>query len=246
MKSLILTILGLLIFTTPFSAQNITGKVTDTENQPIEFANVTLYSLPDSALVTGAVTNQQGEFSLTPNGAKNAFLKISFIGYETQIVPAPSGQNIVLQNDSKLLDEVLVKGSRKLYKIENGTIVASVKNTILETLPNSNEIIAQLPFVSGQEGNFTVFGKGTPIIYINNRLVRNNKELEQLPPSAIKNIQVITMPGAQYDATVKSVIKITTEKPVGEGLSGMLYGQGKQASVFSGSEFVSLNYRKGA
>ena len=196
MKQTIIIAFATLFFSFGISAQNITGKVTDTENQPIEFANVALYSLPDSTLVTGTVTNTEGEFSLTPNGAKNAFLKISFIGYETQIVPATSGQNIVLQNDSKMLDEVVVKGSRKLYKIENGTIVASVKNTVLETLPNANEVIAQLPFLSGQDGSFTVFGKGTPIIYINNRLVRNSKELEQLSPSDIKNIQVITMPGA--------------------------------------------------
>ena len=246
MKPIVITLVITLLFSVQLTAQTLTGKVTDTQSQPIEFANVALYSLPDSALVTGTVTNANGEFMFEKAETKNAFLKISFIGYETQEVPATSGQTVVLKDDSQVLGEVVVQGSRKLYKIDNGAIVASVKNTVLETLPNANEVIAQLPFLSGRDGNFTVLGKGTPIIYINNRLVRNNKELEQLSPSDIKNIQVITTPGAQYEASVKAVIKITTEKPVGEGLSGMLYAQGKQASVFSGSEFVSLNYRTGA
>lgn len=103
MKQSILIVIATLFFSFGISAQTVTGKVTDTQNQPIEFANVALYSLPDSALVTGTVTNQHGEFSLVPNGAKDAFLKISFIGYETQIVSATSGQTVVMQDDSKML-----------------------------------------------------------------------------------------------------------------------------------------------
>ena len=245
MKAFITTIL---IALTAFStiAQNISGKVIDEQNQPIEFANVALYSLLDSTLRTGTVSNKIGEFILSSNGTEtNGYLQISFIGYETKTVTATTEQIIILKDNSNFLDDVVVKGSRKIYKIDNGSIVASVKNTVLETLPTTNEVIAQLPFLSGSDGNFTVFGKGIPIIYINDRLVRNNKELEQLSPSDIKNIRVITRPGAQYDATVKAVIKITTEKPVGEGLSGMLYAQGKQNTVLSGSEYVSFNYRTG-
>lgn len=246
MKPTITTLILTLLFSVQLTAQTLSGKVTDEQNQPIEFANVALFILPDSSLITGTVTNANGEFSFEKVETKNAFLRISFIGYETRTVPATSGLTIALKSESTQLGEVVVSGTRKAFRMQNGSIVADVKNTILETLPTANDVIAQLPFLSGKDGNFTVFGKGTPIIYINNRLVRNNKELEQLSPSDIKSIQVITSPGAQYDASVKSVIKITTAKPVGEGLSGMLYAQGKQNSVFSGSEYVSLNYRTGA
>ena len=228
------------------SAQNIRGVVQSEQNLPIEFANVTIHSLPDSIMITGTVSDANGDFSLNTDRTDNAFLKISFIGYETQIVPSRQQQTIVMKAEASQLGEVVVSGSRKIFKLDNGSIVASVKNTVLETLTNANEVISQLPFLSGKDGNFTVFGKGTPIIYINNRLVQDNKELEQLSPSDIKNVRVITSPGAAYDATVKAVIKITTEKPVGEGLSGMLYARGEQASVFSGGEYVSLNYRTGA
>ncbi len=245
MKHLTLSLAFILSLSFSIQAQ-LKGTLIDEDKQPVEFANVAFYSLPDSVMITGTVSDEKGNFSLNGNGTDNAFLKVSFIGYETQIVPAIEEQTIVMKAEASQLGEVVVSGSRKIFKLDNGSIVASVKNTVLETLLNANEVIAQLPFLSGKDGNFTVFGKGTPIIYINNRLVQDNKELEQLSPSDIKNVRVITSPGAAYDATVKAVIKITTEKPVGEGLSGMLYARGEQASVFSGGEYENLNYRRGA
>lgn len=246
MKHLTLS-LALILLSLSFSIQaQLKGTLLDQDKQPIEFANVALYSLPDSVMITGTVSDEKGGFSLNGNGTDNAFLKVSFIGYETQTVPALREQTIVMKAEASQLDEVVVSGSRKIFKLDNGGIVAAVKNTVLETLTNANEVIAQMPFLSGKDGNFTVFGKGTPIIYINNRLVQDNKELEQLSPSDIKDVRVITSPGAAYDATVKAVIRITTEKPVGEGLSGMLYARGQQASVFSGGEYANLNYRTGA
>jgi len=245
MKHLTLSFAFILSLTFSIQAQ-LKGTLIDQEQQPIEFANIALYSLPDSVMITGTVSDEKGNFALDGDGTNEAFLKVSFIGYETQTVPAKPAQTIVMRAEASQLGEVVVSGSRKIFKLDNGGIVAAVKNTVLETLTSANEVIAQMPFLSGKDGNFTVFGKGTPIIYINNRLVQDNKELEQLSPSDIKNIRVITSPGAAYDATVKAVIKITTEKPVGEGLSGMLYARGQQASVFSGGEYVNLNYRTGA
>ena len=219
----------------------------DQTKQPVEFANVTLYSLPDSVLLTGTVTDENGEFSVnTKEYTGDSYLQISFLGYKTSTVDTKQHQITTLMPDNTQLGELVVSASRKLYKLENGSIVANVKNTVLETLTTANEVIEQLPFLSGKDGDFTVFGRGTPTIYINNRLVRDTKELEQLSPSDITNIRVITTPGAAYDATINAVIKITTEKPVGEGLSGMLYATAKQASVFSGGEYISLNYRTGA
>ena len=240
------TFLIISLLTQSLSAQTITGIVLDQTKQPVEFANVALYSLPDSVLLTGTVTDKNGEFSVNTKEYKgDSYLQVSFLGYKTNTIDTKLHQIITLLPDNTQLGELVVSASRKLYKLENGSVVANVKNTVLETLTTANEVIEQLPFLSGKDGDFTVFGRGTPTIYINNRLVRDTKELEQLSPSDITNIRVITTPGAAYDATINAVIKITTEKPVGEGLSGMLYATAKQASVFSGGEYISLNYRTG-
>ncbi len=55
-KSLLVIVLSIFAIS-QLGAQNITGKVVDMANQPVEFANVVLYSLPDSTLIRGTVTD---------------------------------------------------------------------------------------------------------------------------------------------------------------------------------------------
>lgn len=243
MKRIILFFLFLLPYISV--AQTITGKIVNPEDENIPFANVVLCKTSDSTMISGCISNDNGEFSIQCEQINDKLLKISFVGYQTQFVkPDNSPLKITLQ--PLMLEEITVKGYKKIYELKNGEIVAKVKGTILETLPNANDIIAQLPFVSGQDGDFTIFGKGTPLIYINNRLVRDVEELNQLTTSEIKKININTMPGAKYDATVNSIIRIITEKPQGEGLSGTIYGQASRASLWAGKEYTSLNYRNKA
>ena len=75
MKKIVFTLCITIAFATTVPAQTLSGKVTDEQSQPIEFVNVALYSLPDSTLITGTVTNANGEFSFEKASTKNAFLK---------------------------------------------------------------------------------------------------------------------------------------------------------------------------
>ncbi len=227
-------------------AQNITGNVQDEQKKPIEFANVALYSLPDSTLITGTITDSKGNFLLKKEVQNKTFIKVSFLGYETRYMDERPHQVIVLKNDTQLLGEVAVVATRPSYRLERGALVASVKNTSLANMRNATDVLSQLPFLTEKDGEFTVFGKGKPLIYINNRQVRDTKELEQLSPANIKQIRVITTPGAEYDSSVRAVIKITTERPIGEGLSGSFKLEGRQNKRFSTNGEINLNYRTGA
>lgn len=226
-------------------AQSIRGKIVDIEGDVVAFANVILCQDADSSMIAGCTSNLEGLFTLECPNKEGKHIVVSYVGYETQIVkPGSNPMTIVLK--PVVMDEIVVTGYKKLYKQENGEIVANVKGTILESFPKANDVIAQLPFVSGSNGNFTIFGKGTPLIYINNRLVQDKEELNRLMSSDIKSIKVNTMPGAKYDASVNSVIQIITERPKGEGLGGSLYGGAKRSQVWSTEEYASLNYRNGA
>jgi hypothetical protein len=77
--------------------------------------------------------------------------------------------------------------------------------------------------------------------------MQDQMELQRLQPSDIKNIEVISNPGARYDASVKSVIRITTKKPQGEGFSfdnstSFVINEDKRMSYY---ESFRGNYRKG-
>ena len=57
-----------------------------------------------------------------------------------------------------------------------------------------------------------VLGKGVPLIYINNRKVRNLDELDRLNSENIKQVELITNPGAEYGASVGAVPEIENNR----------------------------------
>ncbi|GHU70143.1 TonB-dependent receptor [Bacteroidia bacterium] len=229
-------------------AQNYSGKIVDVQTQnPLAFANVVLLQKQDSAFVAGAITDTLGNFSF--NAIQNNYLlKISFIGYKTQFVEIENKNigTINLAPDSEIkLSELTVTAYRPIYKLEDGGISTDIQNSRLKEIGNASDVLGQLPLVNKSGDDYTVFGKGEPLIYVNNRLLRSNSELERINSSQIKKVTVITNPSAEYDATTKAVIKIETLKVQGEGLSGSIYSRAntKQFISFGHSEMVDLNYR---
>ena len=84
---------------------------------------------------------------------------------------------------------------------------------------------------------------GSPEIYINNRKVYDSSELDRLRATEILSAEVITTPGAEYDADVTAVIRIRTIKQRGEGWSGSVnlgYDQGRWGRA---NQQIALNYR---
>ncbi len=243
MKRHLVTMIAL-FFSVVLSAQSITGKVTDKDNQPIEFANVALYSLSDSTLVTGTITNKEGEFTISPNGTKKAFLQISFMGYETTTVPAESGQTIILNDDTEFIEGAKVNANLPLIEVKNDALVTTVQNSVLSEAGTGNDVLKRLPLLTGDDGKFEVFGKGDAKIFINNREMRDPSELDNLSSKDIKSVEVVTNPGARYDASVRAVIRIYTIQKVGDGFGFDVrssYSQWKH-SDFTGQ--LNVNYRK--
>ncbi len=97
--------LSLLFLTTPIFAQTtISSKVQDGQSTPIAYATVSLLH-PDSTLVTGAITDNQGIFSLSTS-AGDYILQVSFIGYHTHCQDIKAGVKnltITLHEESRQL-----------------------------------------------------------------------------------------------------------------------------------------------
>ncbi|KGF16461.1 hypothetical protein HMPREF1640_09580 [Prevotella sp. S7-1-8] len=213
-------------------------------NLPMEFVNVTILSASDSAFITGTTTDSLGMF-IIPSTIPNSIIKVSFIGCNTQfrkIVPEDTLYNFFLQPNENTLKEVIVKG--KTYLHTSKGIIANIASGPLAKLGNGLDVLSHLPFIINKNGNISVLGKGKPLIFINNRLVRNQSELHQINSSDIKRVEIITNPGAEYDATISAVIKIITSKAIGEGI-GCLANAGlsmeRRLSHYSG---LNIKYRK--
>ncbi len=151
---------------------------------------------------------------------------------------------ITMSEENVILDEVSVKASRPVITLRGGTLVTPVEGTILEYEGTANDVLSHVPMILGRDGNFTVMGKGSPIIYINNRKLADYNDLWILNSSDIKNIEVITNPGVKYAVDAKAVIRIITKRPQGDGWSGMLRTHdGWQQGFFGTRDYVNLKYR---
>lgn len=229
-------------------AQNITGKIVcESSSEPLSFANVVLINASDSMYISGTVSDNDGIFALNIPYTPNKYLiRTSFLGYNSLIAKVESDNvgSIYLSPDNTKLNEVIVTTARKTFRMEGGGITADIQNSRLKDMGSLSEVLGQLPFVIKNQDTYTVLGKGSPVFYINNRIVRNDFELQQINSKEIKKITVITNPGAEYDASVNAVIKIETIRPMGEGLSGDVFTYNRRNTKWWTYNNVSLNYRQ--
>ena len=202
------------------TADTFTGCVVDETQAPAPFANVVLLSANDSAFVAGTTTGADGRFTLTGHAAR-PIIKITYLGYKTQVLEAAGCDlgTIALEPDATMLGEVVVKGQRPAFKLTTEGLKTEVENTLLSKVGTAKAVLENLPGVQRKKDGIEVFGKGTPLIYINGRKLQNQTELDQISSEDIQSVELITSPGAKYDATVGSVILIKTKRPQGEGFS---------------------------
>ena len=230
-------------------SQTYTGRILDGQQTPIPYANVVLLQVSDSTFIGGCITDNEGKFILE-NGlhVSNIALKISHVGYRTKMIQPQTYElgDILLVEEGNALQEVVIKAQKPVFDMKSDVLTADVKGTIYSKLGTASEVLRQLPFVIDKGSKIEVFGRGTPLIYLNNRQIRNENELEQLKSEDIKDVQIIMNPGSQYSSNVESVIKITTLRPQTEGLGGTLSVRGRQKRMFVHNEQLDVTYRKGS
>ena len=74
---------------------------------------------------------------------------------------------------------------------------------------SANDVLERVPGITRKSNDvLEVLGKGQPVIYINGRQIRDKTELEQLSSGEIASVELVTNPGARYDATAKAVVRI--------------------------------------
>lgn len=229
------------------TSNKMMGRIVDTRHQPVDFANVALLNVGDSSLITGGVTNENGQFVI-PCEAKKAIVKVSCVGYNTFYNVYGIGEiGVITLNEATVnLQEVVVMGHRKYILKENGRLTLNVQNSNLQNIGKAADVIKYVPGMLYTNGKYEVFGKGEPVIYIDGRKVANASELSLIPSSNVKSVQLITNPGAEYDAGTRSVIAISTIHHKLDGLSGIASAELSRHKNWSNKEGININIHKGA
>ena len=120
-KVLLTLVVGLFLSIGAFAQQiTVKGVVKDTTGEPVTGANVVV-----KGTLNGVITDFDGNFQLSAN--QGDIIQISFIGYQTQELPAASQMNVILLEDSEMLEEVVVIGYGVAKKNDLTGSVTSVK-----------------------------------------------------------------------------------------------------------------------
>ena len=229
------------------ASNRMMGRIVDTHHQPVDFANVALLNVSDSSLITGGVTNENGQFVI-PCEVKKAIVKVSCVGYKTYCNAYRTGEvgAITLEDATINLQKIVIKGHRKYISRENGKLTLDVQNSNLKNIGKATDVIKYIPGMLYTNGKYEVFGKGEPVIYIDGRKQTNTSGLSLLSSTNVKSVQLITNPGAEYDAETRSVINITTVHHSLDGLSGIVGAEISKHKNLSNNEEINLNIHKGA
>lgn len=236
----------------------ISGRVTDAEDQGVDFASVTLLSLPDSTFVGGAQTEGGGQFTLSGVRPGRYALKASFVGYtETSVGPVRvrPGETtdagvIGIRLDSETLDEVVVESEAMDIQYDLDKTIFTVSDNIKSMSTNASDVLQQIPMVElDQEGVPSVMGQGVSVMIDGkpSRIYGDNIEtvLKLIPSGLIEKIEVVTSPSARYSTEEGGIVlNIITKSDYLSGVSGIANLSVTSNNTYSPSVNVNLSRKK--
>ena len=239
-----------------FPGGSISGKVIDSSTKhTIEYANIVVFSLKDSTMVTGGVTNSEGLFNLSIDRPGNFRVEVRFIGYDTEVIETSLKQGnfnidlgeIQVHPTAFLLENVVVEGERApvTYEIDKKVINPDQMQTVISG--NASDVLANVPSVQVDiEGNVSLRGSQNFTVLIDGRpsLMDPQDALQQIAATSIDKIEIITNPTAKYDADgTAGIINIILKKNLGQELNGIVNANAGMYDSYGGN--ILINYQDG-
>ncbi|HEY8930487.1 MAG TPA: TonB-dependent receptor [Mucilaginibacter sp.] len=237
----------------------ITGKVIDAITKaPVDYATVSVFKQGGSSPFNGASTDPKGNFKIDNIPAGEYIIKVDFLGYKQLVL-----EHLSISNNIKNLSLGNVQLSPVQNQLKGVTVTAAaptVENKIDKLVYNpANDLTAQggvaidvlkkVPMVTVDiDGNVELMGNANVRFLINGKPssifgASLTDALQAIPASQIKNIEVITSPGAKYDAAgTGGIINIILKDSKVQGINGSM-NLSAGTRLENGS--FNLNARKG-
>ncbi len=236
------------------------GRLVDgAHDEPLMFASLVLHQLSDSAMVTGAISDEEGRFLIEEVPVGRYYLSVNYVGYprhtinDIAITPREREHDagtIRILPDAELLDEVTVEATRELMEVGLDRRVFNVAQELTAVGGTALDLMQNIPSVAVDfDGNVSLRGSDNVTILIDGRPsgllgLTGSEALEQLPSEMIERVEVITNPSVRYDPDGTSgIINIVMKKEQRRGYNGMVSLNASAGQRYSGS--VNLNYHTG-
>lgn len=213
----------------------VSGIVQDEAKGKLPFVNAVIKNAKDSTFVSGAVTNEDGLFSVPDVSPGDYVLELSYLGYTTEKIPLLVGRlsefldlgAINLQESSTTLLEMVIEGSQDAVAETLERKVFKVEDNITQSGGSLLQVMHTLPGVTvSDEGTVRLRGSDRVTLLVDGKQTAltgfgNQTSLDNIPASAIERIEVINNPSAKYDANGNAgIINIIFKKDVNQGFNG--------------------------
>ena len=215
----------------------ITGTVVDSSsNLPIEYATITLFRQGETKPFNGATTDNVGNFIVTNVPPGTFTVVVESIGFSpfsiknvsiNQKHEVVNLKNIMLSKKQQTLQNVTVTAQKKLVENKIDKLVYNAEKDITSQTGVATDVLKKVPQVSVDvDGNVELAGSSSIRFLINGKPSTAfgssiSDVLQSIPASQIKSIEVITNPGAKYDAQgLGGIINIILKKSTAQGING--------------------------
>ena len=247
-------VLLLLVASVSVQAQNIRGKVClEEDKSPLAFATVGLVQLPDSNMITGVISLTDGGYLLENVKPGNYFIRVSFVGYETNGkdvvvetgIPEVLVDTIYLRETTATIDEVTVVGERLKGKELVDRTVYAIPAVVSKSAINGYDLLKKIPQVNVDfQNNVTLNGSSNFIIQVDGRQ-RDKEFLARILPSDIETIEIISNPSGKYEGNIDGVLNIILKKEARYGMNGNVGLNIKPFNKITSQVTGSLDYALG-
>jgi len=223
---------SLIVLVSSAFSENYKGKVIDEETKlPLTRATILIVNKNDTTQKKGIYSNETGEFSISRKDVfQSSVLTIKYVGYrDTSIIPTFSNENIyntILLRKKSSAEEVVITGEKQQIEYSAGKKVVNVDNAIASKGGNALDVLQTMPGVSvDADGNVSLRGSNTVNLMIDNKPIQlfgnANQVLQNLPAAVLDKVEIITNPGAKYDAEGQTgIINIQLKKNANSGFNG--------------------------
>lgn len=234
----------------------VSGIVLDSATtSALPFANITLHSKSDSAFVTGASTDIEGEFELSNISEGEYYLKVSFVGYKTRYIP-----DLKVSRNSQKIDIGKISLSKLTYELDAAEVVGEkvseelhLDKKVINVSQNLNaqggtalDVLQNQPSVRvDPDGTVYLRGSSNFSVYVNGKPypLQGSDALKQISANTIENIELITNPSSKYDAEGSAgIININLKAQKDYSLSGIVNLNSGTGDKYNADGTVNYNY----
>ncbi|MCC6724853.1 MAG: TonB-dependent receptor [Saprospiraceae bacterium] len=239
-------------------SSSIKGQLNDASGSPIVFANVALFNAADSLLQKVETTDESGNFTLRNLKAGSYYLNATYVGlkdFQKSGIALAEGQalelgSLTMGSSALELATATVTTSRALVEVKPDRTVFNVEGTINSTGSDALSLLRKAPSVTvDNNDNVSLLGRAGVLLYVDGkRLPLTGQDLsnylQNLPADQIERFDIITSPGAKYEAEGNAgIIDIRLKRDKNLGANGSLSGNASQGKRLRRNLSGTANFR---